>query len=120
VEEVCLDEGFRARDPRFAIGVALEALVRVTRLTCAIGLHTGAMDVAEATRLFTRDAHLAPAGAASEARRGTFDAGYGRYTWGKLEITRARERAERAGGFTLPGFHAGLLALGAPPLGLLP
>jgi uncharacterized protein (DUF885 family) len=33
---------------------------------------------------------------------------------------RARERAERAGGFTLPGFHAGLLALGAPPLGLLP
>jgi hypothetical protein len=120
VEEVCLDEGFRARDPRFAIGVALEALVRVTRLTCAIGLHTGAMDVAEATRLFTRDAHLAPAGAASEARRGTFDAGYGRYTWGKLEIMRARERAERAGGFTLPGFHAELLALGAPPLGLLP
>jgi uncharacterized protein (DUF885 family) len=33
---------------------------------------------------------------------------------------RARERAERAGGFTLPGFHAELLALGAPPLGLLP
>lgn len=120
VEEVCLDEGFRARDPRFAIGVALEALVRVTRLTCAIGLHTGAMDVAEATRLFVRDAHLAPAGASSEARRGTFDAGYGRYTWGKLEIRRARDRAQRSPGFSVPSFHAGLLALGAPPLGLLP
>ncbi|MGW5354923.1 DUF885 family protein [Streptomyces sp. NPDC004031] len=119
VEEVCLDEGFRARDPRFAIGVALEALVRVTRLTCAIGLHTGAMDVADATHLFVRDAHLAPAGAAAEARRGTFDAGYGRYTWGKLEIMRARERAERSPGFSVPGFHADLLALGAPPLGLL-
>jgi hypothetical protein len=120
VEEVCLDEGFRARDPRFAIGVALEALVRVTRLTCAIGMHTGAMDVAEATRLFMRYAHLAPAGAASEARRGTFDAGYGRYTWGKLEIARARARAERSADFTVPSFHADLLALGAPPLGLLP
>jgi hypothetical protein len=119
VEEMCLDEGFRARDPRFAIGVALEALVRVTRLTCAIGLHSGGMDMEEATQLFMRDAHLARAGAASEARRGTFDAGYGRYTWGKLEITRARARAERDPSFTLPAFHAGLLALGAPPLGLL-
>lgn len=120
VEEVCLDEGFRARDPRFAIGVALEALVRVTRLTCAIGMHTGALDVAEATRLFTRYAHLAPAGAAAEARRGTFDAAYGRYTWGKLEIMRARARAQASPSFTLPAFHADLLSLGAPPLGLLP
>lgn len=121
VEEVCLEEGFRARDPRFAIGVALEALVRVTRLTCAIGLHTGAIDLEEATRLFMRDAHLSRAAAASEARRGTFDAGYGRYTWGKLEILRLRERARREwrSGFTLPRFHGALLGLGSPPLGLL-
>lgn len=120
-EEVCLDEGFRARDPRFAIGVALEALVRVTRLTCAIGLHTGAMDQEEATDRFMRDAHLARAGAAAEARRGTFDAAYGRYTWGKLEIMRLRERARRewGGTFTLPRFHAALLDLGSPPLGLI-
>lgn len=121
VEEVCLEEGFRPRDPRFAIGVALEALVRVTRLTCAIGLHTGAMTLADATHLFTRDAHLAPAAALSEARRGTFDAGYGRYTWGKLEIRDLRERARRDWGaeFDLPRFHAAMLELGAPPLGLL-
>ncbi|MEV6012654.1 DUF885 family protein [Streptomyces sp. NPDC051976] len=121
VEEVCLEEGFRSRDPRFAIGVALEALVRVTRLTCAIGLHTGAMDLEEATQLFIRDAHLARAGAASEARRGTFDAGYGRYTWGKLEIMRLRERARRSWGkdFSLPRFHTALLSLGSPPLGLM-
>jgi hypothetical protein len=121
VEEVCLDEGFRARDPRFAIGVALEALVRVTRLTCAIGLHTGAMELDDATQLFMRDAHLARAGAVSEARRGTFDAAYGRYTWGKLEILRLRKKARRAWGaqFTLPRFHAALLSLGSPPLGLI-
>ncbi|WP_405588260.1 DUF885 family protein [Streptomyces sp. NBC_01190] len=121
VEEVCLEEGFRADDPRFAIGVALEALVRVTRLTCAIGVHTGTMDLEDATRLFMRDAHLARASAAAEARRGTFDAGYGRYTWGKLEIMRLRERAKRKWGneFSLPRFHKSLLTLGSPPLGLL-
>ncbi|WP_377269297.1 DUF885 family protein [Peterkaempfera sp. SMS 1(5)a] len=121
-EQVCLEEGFRAGDARFAAGVALEALVRVTRLSCAIGLHTGAMDVAEATRRFMTDAHLPRAGAAAEARRGTFDAGYGRYTWGKLEILALRERTRAAAGagFTLPRFHAALLKLGSPPLGLLP
>lgn len=120
-EEVCLEEGFRADDPRFAVGVALEALVRVTRLSCAIGLHTGALSLADATELFVRDAHLSPAAAASEARRGTFDAAYGRYTWGKLEILRLRERARQAWGadFSLQRFHTALLALGSPPLGLL-
>jgi len=39
VEEVAVEEGFRAADPRFAAGVAIEALVRVTRLACSIGLH---------------------------------------------------------------------------------
>ncbi|AXI79542.1 DUF885 family protein [Peterkaempfera bronchialis] len=121
-EEVCLEEGFRGGDARFAVGVALEALVRVTRLACAIGLHTGAMDVAEATRRFMADAHLPRTGAAAEARRGTFDACYGRYTWGKLEIRALRERTRAAWGpaFTLPRFHRALLDLGSPPLGLLP
>jgi hypothetical protein len=120
-EEMCLEEGFREKEPRFAIGVALEALVRVTRLTCAIGLHTGAMNVTEATERFVRDAHLAHAAAASEARRGTFDAAYGRYTWGKLELMRVRERAHKewGSGFSLGRFHGALLALGSPPLGLL-
>jgi Bacterial protein of unknown function (DUF885) len=121
IEEVCLEEGFRAGDPRFAIGVALEALVRVTRLTCAIGLHTGAMDVAEATARFMSDAYLPRAGAASEARRGTFDAAYGRYTWGKLELMDLRERARArwGAGFSLERFHTALMDLGSPPLGLI-
>src|SRR6266487_5722560 len=43
VEEVCLDEGFRDGDPRFAVGVAVESLQRVTRLAVSIGLHSGSM-----------------------------------------------------------------------------
>jgi hypothetical protein len=79
------------------------------------------MSLDEATARFMRDAHLARAGAASEARRGTFDAAYGRYTWGKLAILDLRERARAAWSrdFSLPRFHAALLDLGSPPLGLL-
>ena len=88
VEEVAIEEGFHADDPRYVIGVAIEALLRVTRLACAIGLHAGGMTVAEAARRFEQDAFLAGPAALSEARRGTFDPTYGRYTWGKLEILR--------------------------------
>ena len=55
------------------------------------------------------------------ARRATFDPTYGRYTWGKLEILKLRERARKdwGAGFTLQRFHKALLDLGSPPLGLL-
>jgi uncharacterized protein (DUF885 family) len=120
-EELCVEEGFMAGDPRFAVGVWLEALVRVTRLACAIGVHTAGMTVEEATARFESDTQLQGPAAASEARRATFDPTYGRYTWGKLEILRLRERARRewGSGFTPHRFHAALLALGSPPLGLI-
>ncbi len=120
-EELCVEEGFRGDDPRFAIGVWLEALVRVTRLACAIGVHTAGMTVAEGARRFAADTHLTGPAALSEARRATFDPTYGRYTWGKLLIMDLRERArqEWGDGFSLLRFHTALLSLGSPPLGLL-
>jgi len=120
-EELCVEEGFCADDPRFAIGVWLEALVRVTRLACAIGVHTAGMTVAEGARRFEADTQLSGAAALSEARRATFDPTYGRYTWGKLEIMNLRERARKewGTGFSLRRFHAALLGLGSPPLGLI-
>jgi hypothetical protein len=120
-EELCVEEGFCADDPRFAVGIWLEALVRVTRLACAIGVHTGAMTVPDGARRFEADTHLAGPAALSEARRATFDPTYGRYTWGKLQILELRERARKewGTGFTLRRFHAAMLSLGSPPLGLL-
>jgi hypothetical protein len=120
-EELCVEEGFCADDPRFAIGVWLEALVRVTRLACAIGLHTAGMTVPEGARRFEADTHLAGPAALSEARRATFDPSYGRYTLGKLEIMDLRDRARKAwgAGFSPRRFHTALLSLGSPPLGLL-
>jgi hypothetical protein len=121
VEEVAVEEGFRSDDPRFLAGVALEALVRVTRFACAIGLHTGAMTVEDAAARFGEDAYYQGPAALSEARRGTFDPTYGRYTWGKLAILDLREQARTAWGddFSLTRFHAAMLELGSPPLGLL-
>ena len=120
-EELCVEEGFCADDPRIAIGIWLEALVRVTRLACAIGVHSAGMTVAEAARRFEADTHLAGPAALSEARRATFDPTYGRYTWGKLELFKLRERARKdwGAGFTLQRFHKALMDLGSPALGLL-
>ena len=120
-EEMVLEVGFRADDPRYAIGMACEALLRVTRLECAVGLHTGAMSLADATALLESQAFLAGPAARAEAERGLYDPTYGRYTWGKLEILALREEARNAWGaeFSLPRFHAALMELGCPPVGLM-
>ncbi|MEU6716325.1 DUF885 family protein [Nonomuraea sp. NPDC046802] len=120
-EELCVEEGFEAGDPRFEIGVWVEALVRVTRLACAIGVHTGRMTVEEGARRFESDTHLVGPAALSEARRASFDPTYGRYTWGKLLILDLRDRArqEWGAGYSPQRFHKALLDLGAPPLGLI-
>jgi hypothetical protein len=120
-EELLLEEGFRADDPRFAIGVCLEALIRVTRLAVAIGVHTGSLSLSDAIRRFEDDSFLAHATAKSEAMRSTFDPGYGCYTHGKLEILHCRDRARAkwGAGYSHRRFHDALLALGGPPLGLL-
>ena len=118
---MCVEEGFRADDHRFQAGVAIEALVRVTRLAVSIGLHSGQMSMREAAHRFEQDAHLKGPAARSEAARATFDPTYGRYTWGKLEILRLREQARSAWGvdYSHQRFHKELLDLGAPPLGLM-
>ena len=79
--------------------------MRVTRLACAIGVHTAGMTIDDAARRFEADTHLAGPAALSEARRATFDPTYGRYTWGKLEILKLRERARQdwGAGFTCSG-----------------
>jgi Bacterial protein of unknown function (DUF885) len=120
-EELCIEEGFRADDPRFAAGVALEALQRVTRLAVSIGTHAGTMTVQDAAARFQADAFCFGPAARAEAARATFDPTYGRYTWGKLEILRLRDQARARWGpaYSHQRFHAALLRLGSPPLGLM-
>ncbi|WP_409329486.1 DUF885 family protein [Trujillonella humicola] len=120
-EELMVEEGFRGEDPRFAIGVAMKALLRVTRVRAAIGVHTRQLTVDEAAGLFAREAFLQGPAARGEALRAVIDPTYGRYTTGKLALRALRERArERWGpGFSPRRFHRAVLALGAPPPALL-
>ena len=101
--------------------MAIEALVRVTRLAVSIGFHSGEMSLDEAAARFEADAFLKGPAARSEAARATFDPTYGRYTWGKLEIRALRDEAQLRWGrkYSNPRFHAALMALGSPPLGLM-
>jgi hypothetical protein len=120
-QELMVEQGLRAGDPRFAIGVYLDALVAVTGLAAALGIHQGTMTVDDATARFEADAFLRGPAARSEATRATYDPTYGRYTWGKLEIMALRDQAQAAWGtkFSLRRFHEALLTLGAPPLGTM-
>jgi hypothetical protein len=79
------------------------------------------MTVEAAAQRFAEDAFLKGPAARSEAGRGTFDASYGRYTWGKLAIRDLRERTRQRWGdaFSLTRFHTALLDLGSPALGLM-
>ncbi|MDI2124832.1 DUF885 family protein [Yinghuangia seranimata] len=120
-EELALEQGFRGGGPRVAVAVAQDALRRVTRFACAIGLHTGSMTLADATARFVDDVSLSGPAAVHEAERGLFDPTYGRYTWGKFAVVDLREQAMKrwGSGFTLRRFHTAMFDLGAPPLGLL-
>ncbi|HEX5120183.1 MAG TPA: DUF885 family protein [Pseudonocardiaceae bacterium] len=120
-EELFAEQQFRSGDPRYVIGMCVEALLRATRLYCSIGLHTGGMSVEDAAARFAAVSFLRGTAALGEARRGTYDPTYGRYTLGKLEIGRVRQRAMEVwqAGYSHRRFHDALLGLGMPPIGLL-
>jgi len=96
-EELLVEEGFRQDDPRFAIGVWVEALVRVTRFASALGIHRGTMTVRDAAARFREDAFLEEPAAQSEASRATFDPTYGRYTWASSKSRHFATRRSRYG-----------------------
>jgi hypothetical protein len=121
-EELMVEEGFRADDPRFVVGVALKALMRVVRLSVSLDLHAGDLSPDDATRRFEQEAFLQGPAARGEALRAIHDPTYGRYTLGKLAVRDLRDRARRrwGGRYSHLRFATAVLALGAPPLGLLP
>ncbi|MGH7641687.1 MAG: DUF885 family protein [Candidatus Dormibacteria bacterium] len=119
VEELCFEEGFHSGDARYQAGVAIEALVRLARVECAIGIQTGQLTVAGATEVFRDQAFLLERAAQAEAARGLFEPTYIRYALGKFLVQDLRSSAKKhwAAEFSLTRFHRELLALGSPPFG---
>jgi uncharacterized protein (DUF885 family) len=120
-EQMMVDEGWGNGDPRVKLMQLREAIWRNARYVAGVKMHTQGMTVAQAQRLFQTQAFLDPASARAEARRGTQDATYGYYTFGKLAILKLRADYKKKMGsaYTLARFHHDLLQFGDPAIPLL-
>lgn len=118
VEQMMLDEGFRADDPRYRMAQASEALTRICRLISGIRQHTGDWTVDDAARLFEERAHLPAPAARAEAERATYDPTYGGYFLGKVAMLKLRAdvQAVRGASFDLRAFHEQVMRQGIAPL----
>jgi uncharacterized protein (DUF885 family) len=120
-EQMMLEEGFGAGDPKIRLAQLSEALVRDVRYVAGIKLHTQGMSVEDARNLFMQRAFLTEANALEEARRGTYNPTYLYYTLGKLQIYKLREDYARSRGnaFSLGAFHEEFVRQGAIPIPLV-
>lgn len=120
-EQMMLDEGLHADDPRYRLAEVQDALLRDVRFIVGIRMHTQGMTVEQAQDMFAKDAYQPAPVAESEAKRGTADATYGYYTMGKLMIMKLREdyKAKVGDSYSLEDFHDAFIRLGPLPLPLI-
>ena len=69
-EQMMIDEGFHADDPKYRLAQLHYALLRDVRFVVGIGMHTKGMTVEDATKLFETQGHQPHAIAVQEAKRG--------------------------------------------------
>ncbi len=120
-EEMMWEAGLGKDDPELHIGQLMNALLRNARYLSSIGLHTKGMSIAEAERLFRKQAFQDAGTARQQALRGTYDPAYLNYTLGKLMIMKLREdwTASRGGQKAWKEFHDRFLSYGGPPIPLV-
>ncbi len=120
-EQMVIDEGFHADDPRYRLAQIQDALLRNARFIVGIRLHTKGMTVAQAEDFFVTEGYQPRPVAVSESKRGTSDPTYGYYTMGKLMILKLREdyKAKMGAEYSLQKFHDTFIALGPLPLPLI-
>jgi uncharacterized protein (DUF885 family) len=120
-EQMVLDEGFHADNPRYRLAQLQDALLRDARFIVGIRMHTKGMTVAQAEEFFMKEGYQPKPVARSESKRGTSDATYGYYTMGKLMILKLREdyKAKLGADFSLQKFHDTFIGLGPLPLPLM-
>ena len=120
-EQMVIDEGFHADDPRYRLAQVQDALLRDARFIVGIRLHTKGMTMPEAEAFFVKEGYQSRPAARSETKRGTSDPTYGYYTMGKLMILKLRDdyRAKMGERFALRDFHDSFIKLGPLPLPLV-
>jgi len=120
-EQMMLDEGFHAGEPKYRLAQLQDALLRNVRFIVGIKMHTQGMTVDEATTLFETQGHQPHAISVQEAKRGAGDPLYGYYTMGKLMLLKLRDdyKAKQGAAYTLQGFHDTFIKLGPLPMPLI-
>jgi uncharacterized protein (DUF885 family) len=120
-EQMVIDEGFHADDPRYRLAQIQDALLRNARLIVGIRMHTKGMTVKQAEDFFVSEGYQPRPVAVSESKRGTSDPTYGYYTMGKLMILKLRDdyKAKMGSEFSLQKFHDTFIGLGPLPLPLI-
>jgi uncharacterized protein (DUF885 family) len=123
-EQMMIEEGYGAGDPRLHVAQLSEALLRNCRYIVSILMHTQGMTVPEATRFIMDNAYYEELPAYREAVRGTWNPEYLNYTLGKLMLLKLRadyeaQAAADGAPFHLRTFHDAVLAYGGPPVPLL-
>ncbi len=120
-EQMCVEEGYGAGDPKVRLAQLHEALYRDCRYVTGIKLHTAGWTVEQGKQFFMAEGYVEPEVAFQEARRGTYNPTYLYYTLGKLQIYKLRDDYRRAKGaaFTLRGFHDAFVCQGGLPIKLI-
>ncbi len=117
-EQMVLDEGFGAGNPRYRLAQLSDALTRICRLLSGIRVHTGQWALSDAQRCFEGEAWVATPAARREAERATYDPTYGGYFLGKLGFLKLRDDYARLMGdrFNLREFHERVMTNGIAPV----
>jgi uncharacterized protein (DUF885 family) len=123
-EQMMIEEGFHADDPKFHLAQLQDALLRDARFIVGIKMHTQGMTTAQAEEFFQKEGYQVAPVARSETKRGTNDAMYGYYTMGKLMILKLREdfkahQAQAGQPYSLQAFHDAFIKLGPLQLPLI-
>lgn len=118
-EQMMVDEGFGAGDPKIRLAQLQEALLRDCRYVVGVKLHTQGMTVEEGAKVFVEKAFQEPANAYEESRRGAYNPTYLYYTFGKLQILELREEFIAKNKGTVQDFHNAFVAQGGIPNALV-
>ena len=120
-EQMVIDAGFHADDPRYRLAQIQDALLRNARFIVGIRMHTKGMTVKQAEDYFVTEGYQPRPVGVSESKRGTSDPTYGYYTMGKLMILKLRDdyKAKMGAEYSLQKFHDTFIGLGPLPLPLI-
>ena len=120
-EQMMLDEGYGAGDPKLRLGQLQDALLRDARYIVGISMHTGKMSFERGIEFFVNEGYQTRAIAERETKRGASDPTYLVYTLGKLEILRLRADYKKLRGakFSLKEFHDRFLEQGPAPMAII-